>query len=212
MHSMSAEPANGAEQPRAPAQPQYYGLFVTEDEWGFLWRPRDEGVSLSAEGVSWRIGGVERARAWNEVEGVSLAESVFRRHGNTYICTIHFQGGPPLFVAGAAAGGHPEPERGSVYREFVQTLHARLARPEFSAVPLNAGGDESGAILMKFMLAIVALFLVGQLLVFIFSGQPLQVLLVSAVGGFFVWRLWRVTQKIDPIPYSPRDLPQELLP
>ena len=62
------------------------------------------------------------------------------------------------------------------------------------------------------MLAIVALFLVGQLLVFIFSGQPLQVLLVSAVGGFFVWRLWRVKQKIDPIPYSPRDLPQELLP
>jgi hypothetical protein len=29
-----------------------------------FWKLKDEGVTLSAEGISWRADGVERVRAW----------------------------------------------------------------------------------------------------------------------------------------------------
>jgi len=207
----TVESANAPGQPRPPAPPRHYSLFVSESTARIFWKLRDEGVTLSAEGISWHVDGRERARAWNEISGVNLATGYVHKQGSVYACTISFRDGVVLIVRSVSAWGHQDEEREPVYREFVETLHARLARPEFSDVRFIAGTTATKALGFKITLVIASLFFVGLPLVLVFL-EPLQALLIAAAGAAFVWPMWRMAQTNEPREYSPRDLPYELLP
>lgn len=209
---MSAESANPAEPARPPAPPRHYDLFVSEKQVRFFWKLRDEGVTLSAEGISWHTDGVPRARAWNEIAGVNLSTGYVHKQGTFYACTISFRDGAVLIVRSVSAWGHVDEEREPVYREFVEILHARLARPECSGLQFFAGTTATRALGFKIVLAIATLFFVGLPLALFFIGPPLEVFFVLAAGAAFVWPLWRMRQANEPRTYSPRDLPYELLP
>jgi hypothetical protein len=205
-------PMTPAESQPASAPPRHYALFVSESQARLFWKLRDEGVTLSAEGISWRTGGVERARAWNEIAGVNLAVGYVHKQGNVYACTISFRGGGVLIVRSVSAWGHQDEERDPVYREFVQTMHAVLARPELSGVHFHAGSTKGRALGLKIVMGIAVLFFVVLPLALIFIGPPLEVLFLVAAGAAFVWPLWRVMQANEPRTYSPRELPADLLP
>lgn len=209
---MSVAGAKSEEPPRAPAPPRHYSLFVSENNPRIFWKLRDEGVTLSAEGISWRKDGRERARAWNEIGGVNLSTGYVHKQGSVYACTITFRDGSLLIVRSVSAWGHVDEERDPVYREFVETMHARLARPEFSAVHFIAGTTATKALGFKIALGVATLFFVGLPLALFFIGPPLEVLFVLAAGAAFVWPMWRMAQSNQPREYSPRDLPYDLLP
>jgi len=210
---MTAASPLHAEPKSAPAPPRHYDLFVSEDiPRFFFWKLRDEGVTLSTEGISWRTRGVERARAWNEITGVNLAIGYIHKQGTVYACTITFRGGGVLIVRSVSAYGHQDEEREPVYREFVQTMHAVLARPELSGVHFHAGSTGGRTLGLKIALGIASLFFVGLPLALIFIGPPLEVLLIVAAGAAFVWPLWRMAKANEPRTYSPRELPADLLP
>jgi hypothetical protein len=210
MHS--PDPAKTVEGPRPPAPPRHYDLFVSENTSRFFWKLRDEGVTLSAEGISWHTAGVERTRTWSEVKGVNLAVGYIHKQGNVYACTISFLGGGVLIVRSVSAWGHQDEERDPVYREFVQTMHAVLSRPELSGVHFHAGATAGAALGLKIVLVIAALFFVGLPLALIFIGPPLEVLFLVAAGAAFVWPLWRAAKANEPRTYSPREIPADLLP
>jgi len=207
----AAEPLKADPQP-TPAPPRRYELFVSESTARFFWKLKDEGVTLSAEGISWRTGGMERARAWNEVGGVNLSTSYIHKQGTVYACTISFLGGGVLIVRSVSAWGHQDETREPAYREFVETLHARLARPEFSGVRFVAGTTATKALGFKITLVIASLFFVGLPLVLFFIGPALEVLFILAAGAAIIWPMWRMAQTNEPRDYSPRDLPYDLLP
>jgi len=200
------------ESPRPPAPTRHYELFVSEQASRFFWKLRDEGVTLSAEGISWRKDGMERARVWKEIAGVSLATGYIHKQGTVYACTISFRDGSILIVRSVSAWGHQDEARDPVYRDFVETLHARLARPEFSAVHFFAGTPATRALGFKIALGIATLFFVGLPLALFFIGPPLEVFYILAAGAAFLWPLWRMAQANQPRSYSPLDLPYELLP
>lgn len=206
-----ADPSNAAEPKRAPAPPRHYALFVSEKTARFFWKLRDEGVTLSAEGISWHTDGMERARAWNEIAGVNLSTSYIHKQGNVYACMITFRDGVVLTVRSVSAWGHQDEEREPIYREFVEILHARLARPEFSDVRFIAGTTATKALGFKITLAVASLFFVGLPLALVFL-EPLKALLIAAAGAAFVWPMWRMAQTNEPCDYAPRDLPYDLLP
>lgn len=202
------------EQPRPPAPPRHYSLFVSAGEKRFFWKLRDEGVTLSAEGISWSIGGLRTARAWNEIEAVHLVVAHIPKHGSTYECKIRFRQGLPLVVRSVSASGLPDDTRAVAYREFVETLHARLSRPEFSGVRFESGASEGRALAMKITMGIAAVFFVGLPLALLLIGIAplLEGLGILGVGTAFVWPLWRMARANEPRTYSPRDLPYDLLP
>lgn len=201
-----------ADAPRPPAPPRHYSLFVSEVAQRMFWKLRDEGVSLSAEGISWHANGAPRSRAWNEISGINLATGYVHKQGSVYACTITFRDSSLLIVRSVSAWGHVDEEREPVYREFVETLHARLARPEFSEVKFFAGSTATRALGLKVVLGIATLFFVGLPLALIFFAPPLEVLFILAAGAAFVWPLWRSAQANEPRAYSPNALPDDLLP
>lgn len=202
-----------AANPQSPSgRSRHYDLFVSESKARLFWKLRDEGVTLSAEGIFWRKGGVERVRAWKEVAGVNLATGYVHKQGDVYACTISFRDGGALIVRSVSAWGHRDEEREPVYREFVQTIHAQLSRPEFSDVRFHAGSPGAGSLGFTIVLVIAALFFVGLPLALFFFAPPLEALLVLAAGVAFVWPVWRLRQANQFRAYSPRELPSELLP
>jgi hypothetical protein len=207
----AAEPLQADPQP-TPAPPRHYGLFVSESTARFFWKLKDEGVTLSAEGISWRTGRMERARAWNEISGVNISTGYIHKQGTVYACTISFHGGGVLIVRSVSAWGHQDETREPAYREFVETLHARLARAEFSDVRFFSGSAATKAIGHKIALVVGTLFFVGLPLVLFFIGPPLEVLFILAAGAAFIWPMWRTAQTNELREYSARDLPYDLLP
>jgi hypothetical protein len=213
----AAEPRKADPQPApapapAPAPPRLYELFVSEKQVRIFWKLKDEGVTLSAKGIAWRTEGNERFRAWNEISGVNLSTGYIHKQGTSYACTITFRDGRVLIVRSVSAWGHKDEEREPVYREFVETVHARLARPEFSDVRFFSGSAATNSIGHKIALAIGTLFFVGLPLVLFFIGPPLEVLFILAAGAAFIWPLWRMKQTNELREYSARDLPYDLLP
>jgi hypothetical protein len=196
----------------APAPPRHYELFVSEKQVRIFWKLKDEGVTLSAEGIAWRTQGTERFRAWNEISGVNLSTAYVHKQGTAYACTISFRGGGVLIVRSMSAWGHKDEEREPVYREFVETLHARLARPEFSDVRFFSGSAATKAVGFKIALVVGTLFFVGLPLVLIFFAPPLEALFILVAGAAFIWPMWRMKQTNELREYSARDLPYDLLP
>jgi hypothetical protein len=200
-----------AAEPR-PTPPRHYELFVSEKQVRIFWKLKDEGVTLSAEGISWHTEGRERARSWNEISGVNLSTAYVHKQGTVYACTITFRDGRVLIVRSVSAYGHKDEEREPVYREFVETVHARLARPEFSDVRFFSGSAAANSIGHKIALVVGTLFFVGLPLVLIFFAPPLEALFILAAGAAFVWPLWRMKQTNELRECSARDLPYDLLP
>jgi hypothetical protein len=196
---------------RPPAPPRHYALFVSEKQQRLFWKLKDEGVTLSAEGISWCADGVERVRAWADVSGVNLSTGYIHKQGTVYSCIISFRDGGVLIVRSVSAWGHKDEEREPIYREFVEILHARLARPEFSGVHFFSGTAATKALGFKITLVVATLFFVGLPLALVVL-EPLQALLIAAAGAAFVWPMWRMAQSNRLRDYSPLDIPQDLLP
>jgi hypothetical protein len=195
-----------------PAPPRLYELFVSEKQQRMFWKLKDEGVTLSADGIAWRTVGNEHFRKWNEISGVNLSTGYIHKQGTFYACTVSFRSGGVLIVRSVSAWGHKDEEREPVYREFVETLHARLARPEFSDVRFFSGSAATKGVGFKVALAVGTLFFVGLPLALIFFAPPLEALFILAAGAAFIWPMWRMKQTNELREYSARDLPYDLLP
>ena len=113
-----------------------------------------------------------------------------------------------LHVSDANASGLPDDAQRAVYRDFLRDLHAKL---EGHRVSFTAGYSRA-----RYLVVLVASILLGLIIVAI----PLVIVLITGetraflllfVGVMLALPLARMVKSNAPRPYTPDDLPEELM-
>jgi len=169
-----------------------------------------DSVELLAAGIQTTRRGQSRFVAYTDIKLVRLRYAPRRGMPEFYICTIEPRAGKPLRFGSLTHQGFVHGYEPVPYRAFVQELHARIAaaggRPEFWA------GEPTGQFALQLLGTIVAAFVgIGMVLSDKrMSGWMIVPLLVFL--GWMGWPLIRRLQANETRRYSPRAIPDNLLP
>jgi hypothetical protein len=203
--------AGGTAAPVRPFPDRHYNLFLREDSSRFLWRLRNEGITLSDETLRWVYDGRLRERGFDDLREVRLQSAHVRGRGDAGLCLLTFNSGSLLTVQSSNASGLTDDERASVYRDFIRDLHKRLASHASSSRIAFQTGDARRP--LSVIISIVAIIFFGALPLGLFLFKPgWDTFGVLGAGAAFVWPLWKTMQRNEPRSYSPQDVPEELLP
>ena len=111
-------------------------LFITDGNATFRWAITDSGVTLSADGLSWSIGGVEIERSYSDISSIRLHRASAGTSAGVGVCQIRFRDGTTLVVYGGSAQGLADDTQAARFAAFVRDLHKRLAAREESKAHL----------------------------------------------------------------------------
>jgi hypothetical protein len=184
-----------------------YGLYARSGGPRFAWRLHDQGVSLGHGRIAWNEDG---ARHEAPLAGI---ESVHLQSGGDWQnvigqCDIGFRDGRVLHITNGNASGLPDAAQRAIYRDFLRDLHGRLsgARVRFTA----------GFPPRRYRVVLVAAILLGLIIVatplvlLLITGET-RALLILVAGGMLGFPLTRMVKANAPRPYTPDDLPEELM-
>jgi hypothetical protein len=191
-----------------------YPLSLIGGTFRIYWRMPDKGVTLRGSHLSWTADGIDHDYALDDIRSIRLQQTVIGNRTKLGVCLISFRDGRPLNVYGGNEHGTGDGGQGKIYAAFVRDLHRRIPDQAVPHIIFNAGLNDTHYMIVSVGTAALGLMLVGVPLVLLFIVSPKQVLHVAGVlaaASFFCWPLWKVWLKNRPRPYSPRDLPEDLI-
>lgn len=204
--------AGAAVKPVRTFPERHYNLFLREGFSRFVWKLRDEGVTLSGQTVRWEHDARPRERRFDELREVRLTSAHVHKSGDVGLCQLKFNDGQLLTVQSTDMSGLADHDRASIYGDFVRDVHARLALLKGSTIAFHAGDDPRGRIFTLIVVTIGFLFF-GALPLGLFLFRPgWETLGVLGAGAAFMWPVWKTMQRNEPRTYSPSQLPDDLLP
>jgi hypothetical protein len=186
-------------------------LFVASDT-SMRWKFTDSGVTLSPEGLSWNIGDVAFNRSYADIFSIRLQRAAAGTGANVGICQIHFHDGVDLHIHGGSEHGIADVAQAPRYTAFVRDLHRRLAAREDSKnIAFHAGLGKTRYIILTIAVAAAGLLMGVLPLILLIMFQDLHTLFLFMAGGGLAWSFFRLWDKNRPRPYSPGQVPEELL-
>ena len=204
--------AGPGSQPARTFPDRTHALFLREGAGRFFWKLDDEGISLSGHVVRWSHDGMARERSFGDIALIHLQIGHVHKSGDVGTCRIAFRDGLVLTIYSNNARGYADEERAQAYAAFVRDLHARLAELAPQTIDYRAGNSENRHLFGIVMLVIAGLFFVGLPLVLFLLLRSWEVFGILGAGIAFVWPVLRVLQRSAPRTYSPRHVPDDLLP
>ena len=187
------------------AQTARHELFLTDGNATFRWAMTDSGVTLSADGLSWAIGGVDIARGYSDIFSIRLHRASAGTSAGVGVCQIRFRDGTTLVVYGGSAQGLADDAQAARFAAFVRDLHQRLAaREESKRISFNAGLSEGRYTVLT--IAIVAAGLMFGLLpiILFIMIRDLHTLGLLGAGLGLCWPFYRLWEKNRPAPLFAR--------
>jgi hypothetical protein len=204
--------AGPAAEPVRTFPERHYKLYLREGFSRFVWRLRDEGITLSDDTLRWTLDGRPRERNLDDLREVRLQFAHVHKSGDVGLCQMKFNNGMLLTVQSTDMSGLADHDRAPIYGDFVRDLHARLAVRTGSTIAFRAGDDPHGRVFTVIVVTIATLFF-GALPLGLFLFKPgWETLGVLGAGAAFVWPVWRTMQRNEPRHYSPGHLPDDLFP
>jgi hypothetical protein len=196
------------------ADERRYPLYFIERPLGMYWRLSNCGLTLSGTRLSWTADGIEHDYGLDEIRSVRLQYATGGGRDSIGICQIRFTDGRTVTIYGGNDRGAADPDQAEIYSTFARDLHRRIPDEAAAHIAFNAGLSDTRYMVVSVATVALGLMLVGTPLVLLFivpSKETMHVLGVLAAGAFFCWPLWKVWGKDRPRPYSPRDLPEDLV-
>jgi hypothetical protein len=187
-------------------------LYLTSDSSSFSWCFQDRDVTLSADGLSWSVGGVALECAYSDIADIRLHRATAGKSGSVGICRIGFRDGTVLNVHGSDHHGLPDDGQSGRYATFVHDLHARLAgRQDTRHIRFHAGLTEGRYTVLTIAIIAAGLLFVLLPFVLLLIVRDLHVLGVFAAGAALFWSFYKLWDKNRPRSYSPAHVPEDLL-
>ena len=201
--------------PSAPTAtpPAHYALFIREgSSYRFVWRMRDEGVTLNPTGLEWMVDGIRRNPSLAEISRIHLRTAHVPRSGEFGVCSIRFRNGIELVVTSLNGWGSPDEDRIEPYDAFVRDLHARLSGEDRGRIRFVAGNSEARQRFGIVMAVIAgAFFVLLPLGLAVVTGES-EALFLTLAGALFVIPVVTTLRRNDPRSYDPESLDDALFP
>lgn len=197
---------------KTPAKDIRHELFITDGNATFRWAITDSGVTLSADGLSWALGGVEIERSYSDISSIRLHRASAGTSAGVGVCQIRFRDRTALVVYGGSAQGLADDTQAAHFADFVRDLHKRLAaRKDTSQIYYHAGLSE-GRYTVLTITIVAAAVLFGVLpLGLLIMVRDLQTLVLFGTATGLLWGFYKLWDKNRPRPYTPTSVPEELL-
>lgn len=178
----------------------------------FVLRNANHGVTVSDEGLSFTANGCVRTIGFGAIGAIHIQTAALGNADNILDqCKIEFSDGPAITASNATATGLPDQAQTSIYRDFVQDLHARLAQRSAAGIRFTAGmAPWRFKALFATMIAAGLLFVAAPLGIAMFTGDW-HALIVMGMGISLCWPVTRLMMNNAPRDYTPDRLPGELL-
>lgn len=169
-----------------------------------------DSVELLDAGVQTMCRGRARFVAYTDIKLVRLRYTPRRGMPDLYLCTIEPHAGKPLRFSSLTHRGFVHGYEPVAYRPFVHELHARIAaaggRPEYWA------GEPTGRFALHLVGTIIAAFVgIGIIL----GDKRMPGWTIVPLLIFFGWMGWPLVRSLranETRRYSPRAIPENLLP
>jgi len=197
---------------RLATGPRRYDLHHRGGSQRVIWRYRDEGVTVTSNGLEWTAGGVRWAEPFADIVAIRLETGSIPRSGYFATCTVGFRNGVSLVVNSLDDRGLPDHDRVAPYVAFVQDLHARLGPEDRQRIRFLAGNTEG-----RYRFGIVATVLAGAFFVVLplvllaVTGES-KALFLTLSGVVFVYPVIRTVRRNEPRSYAPERLTEDLFP
>lgn len=191
---------------------RHYDLAFGTSSRSYLFRNPNRGVSLTDERISWVLEGAADSAPYNNVASVHLQTGGDWRNAVSH-CAITFADRHVLTVTNATATGVSDDDSSRVYRDFVFDLHARLVSSKTERTVRYLAGYQGAryAIMLGCTMILGGIFVILPLLLLIRLGR-FEILLTLFAGVGLMWPLVKMISNNMPRDYSPKALPNELLP
>ena len=191
---------------------RHYPLFLREGPLGLVFRLHHQGITLLPDRICWRHGRAERERALRDIRSIRLQVAHIARHGDMGICTIDFGNRALLTVYGGNHWATPDPERGRTYAAFVRDLHAAIADQAAPGTEFVAGAPAGRQAVVRGIMAVAVAFFVLLPLVLLFITGEAKTLFLAFGGVIFVRPFLKALKRNEARPYTPDNLPAEMIP
>jgi hypothetical protein len=196
------------------ADERRYPLHLAERGIRIYWRLPNCGVTLSGARLAWSADGSTRDYGLDEIRRIRLQNTMGSGRDPVGICQIRFSDGRVITVYGGNDRGTSDAAQAEHYAAFVRDLHRRIPEEAARRIVFNAGITEGRFTVLSIAAALAALLFIGTPLVLLFfvpSTETLKVLGLIGAGAALCWPMWRPWENNRPRPYSPRDLPEDLV-
>jgi hypothetical protein len=196
-----------------PVNAQTYDVyFAAAGGVRFYWRNPNHGMTVGADGLSFVGDGKPRTVGWSDIATVHLQIATLGNARNTVDqCKIGLTDGSAIIVSNSSSSGLPNDAQTRIYRDFVRSLHARLAVKAASAIRFSAGmAPWRYRTLLVAVVAAGLFFVATPLGLTLFTGDW-RGLILAATGVAFVWPFTLLLFKNAPRHYAPDRLPEQLL-
>lgn len=196
----------------APSATRHYDLAFGTSSRTYLFKNPNRGVVLTHERISWVLEGVADSAPYVNIAGVHLQSGGDWQNAVSQ-CRITFADRYILTVTNANASGAADPDNSHLYSNFVRDLHAQLLASKTTRTVRYMAGYQGARYAIAFGSAVL-LCMIGVVTPFIllFITGRLEVLLTLIGGIGLMWPLVKMISNNMPRDYSPRALPDELLP
>jgi hypothetical protein len=187
-----------------------YDLAIVAGGRRFYFKNKDRGITLTDWKLAWHADGQDDEAPLQDIASVRLmAGGDFKNPLNQ--CQITFADGDILTVTDGSAYGVADDAQTPLYRDFLTTLHARLALAPHGTIAFIQGYPQTNYAIV--MVAACLLGIIGVVLpvVLLFIVQKLEVLLLLVAGIGLCWPLYKMVSANAPRPYNPQALPNELM-
>ena len=179
---------------------------------GLVWRYKDIGVRLTAEGLVWRAHDIDRKLAFSEIESIRLLTGQIPRSGYFGTCLINFRNGDILAVTSTSDRGFPDAEKNEIYVDFVRDLHGRLSEEDRRRINIIGGNTERFQALGWFAVILGGTFFVALPVVLLIITGETKALFLCLAGLFLIAPTLRVVRKNTPRNYNPLNPDEDLFP
>lgn len=195
-----------------PSSAREYDLAFGTSSRTYMFRNPNRGISLTGERISWVLEGKPDSAPYTNIASVHLQSGGDWRNAVSQ-CAITFADRYVLTVTNANASGSADEDNSRIYRSFVFDLHALLVASKTKrSVRYLAGYQGARYIIILLCTMILGGMFVALPFFLLFRFGSLEILFTLCAGIGLTWPLVRMVTNNMPRDYSPKALPDELLP
>lgn len=195
----------------APKQ-LHFDLLFREAAPGLYWKLEEGGVTLDADGLSWKHEQDDRRYRYADFASIQLCTTIGGKEGNIYFSVLRFRDGTVVtFYSGTSRGAVDERGAG-IYADFIRILHARLNTLKPAGIEYRAGQTAARYYVVLGSVVVLTCAVVVLPLVMLAIVREWEVLIALLVGAGFTWPMWKLAQASRPRTYSPDAVPEDVVP
>ena len=188
-----------------------YDLYLKAGEGRVVWSYADHGVTLSDDAIAWVADGRPSQVHLGDIVAVHLRLSYIEDNAIGG-CRLTFADGSGLSIVSGNKRGFGDAAQDRLYVEFIEDLHARLARHRNAGATFTAGFSDTRYHFGLVVSVIAALFFVVLPVALLLTLHDWHLALITYAGFALVWPLYKAMQANVPRSYDPHHVPPELMP